>query len=40
MGYCLAVKRNAVGPFVVMQMDLESGIKSEEVRKRKPNILY
>ena len=40
MEYYLAIKRNTIGSFVVMWMDLKSVIKSEEVRKRKTNIIY
>ena len=35
----LAIKRNKIGSFVGMWMDLESFIQSE-VRKRKTNIVY
>ena len=38
MEYYSAMKRNEIGSFVVMWMDLESLIL--EVRKRKTNIIY
>ena len=40
MGYYSAVKRNRVGSSVEMWMDLESAIQSEEIRKKKTNIIY
>ena len=39
MDYYSAIKRNKVGSFVEMWMDLESVIQSE-VRKRRTNIVY
>ena len=39
MEYYSAIKRNEIGSFVEMWMDLESVIQSE-VRKRKTNIIY
>ena len=39
MEYYSAIKRNEIGSFVEMWMDLESVIQSE-VRKRKTNIVY
>ena len=39
MEYYSAIKRNEIGSFVEMWMDLESVIQSE-VRKRKTNISY
>ena len=39
MEYYSAIKRNEIELFVVMCMDLESVIQSEE-RKRKTNIVY
>ena len=35
MEYYSAIKRNRVGSFVEMWMDLESAIQSEEIRKKK-----
>ena len=39
MDYYSAIKRNEIGSFVEMWMDLETVIQSE-VRKRKTNIVY
>ena len=39
MEYYSAIKRNEIGPFVEMWMDLETVIQCE-VRKRKTNIIY
>ena len=39
MKYYSVIKRNTIGRFVLMQMDLESLIHSE-VRTRKTNIVY
>ena len=39
MEYYSAIKRNKIGSFVEMQMDLETVIQNE-VRKRKTNIVY
>ena len=39
MEYYSAIKRNEIGSFVEMWMDLETVIQSK-VRKRKTNILY
>ena len=39
MEYYSAIKRNKIGSFVEMWMDLETVIQSE-VRKRKTNIVY
>ena len=39
MEYYSAIKRNEIGSFVEMCMDLETVIHSE-VRKRKTNIVY
>ena len=39
MEYYSAIKRNKIGSFVEMWMDLETVILSE-VRKRKTNIMY
>ena len=39
MEYYSAIKRNEIGSFVEMWMDLETVIQSE-VRKRKTNIVY
>ena len=39
MEYYSAIKRNKIGAFVEMWMDLETVIQSE-VRKRKTNIIY
>ena len=39
MEYYSAIKRNEIGSFAEMLMDLESVIQSEE-RKRKTNIVY
>ena len=40
MEYYLAIKRNEIGLFVEMWMDLETVIQSEVTRKRKTNIVY
>ena len=39
MEYYSAIKRNKIGSFVEMQMDLETVIQNE-VRKRKTNVVY
>ena len=39
MEYYSAIKRNEIGSFVELWMDLETVIQSE-VRKRKTNIVY
>ena len=39
MEYYSAIKRNKTGSFAEMWMDLETVIQSEEVRKRKTNII-
>ena len=39
MAYCSAIKRNRIGSFVEMWMDLESVIKSE-VSEREKQISY
>ena len=39
MDYYSAIKRNKIGSFVVMHMNLESVVQSE-VRQRKTNIIY
>ena len=40
MEYYSAIKRNEIGPFVEMWMDLETVIRVKSVRKRKTNIVY
>ena len=40
MKHYSAIKRNKIGSFVVMWMDLESVIRVKQVRKRKTNIVY
>ena len=39
MEYYSAIKRNKIGSFLEMWMDLET-VTQSEVRKRKPNIVY
>ena len=40
MEYYSAIKRNEIESFVETWMDLKTVIQSEEVRKRKTNIVY
>ena len=40
MEYCSAIKRNKIGSFVHMWMDLKSVTQSEVSQKRKINIVY
>ena len=40
MEYYSAIKRNKIGSFVVMWMNLESVIQSKEKREREKQILY
>ena len=40
MEYYSAIKRNEIGSFVEMWMDLESVIQSEVSQKRKRNIIH
>ena len=40
MEYHSAIKRNEIGSFVEMWMDLETVIQSEVVRKIETNIVY
>ena len=40
MEYYSAIKRNEIGSFVEMWMDLETVIQSEVVRKIETNIVY
>ena len=40
MEYYLAIRRNEIGSFVEMWMDLESACRVKEIRKRKTNIIY
>ena len=40
MEYYSAIKRNKIGSFVEMWMDLETVIQSEVSQKRKTNIVY
>ena len=40
MEYYLAIKRNKIGSFVVMWMNLESVIQSKEKREREKQILH
>ena len=39
MEYYLAIKRNEIGPFVVMWMNLES-VTQSEVSQKEENIIY
>ena len=36
----LAIRRNQIGSFVEMWMDLESACRVKKIRKRKTNIIY
>ena len=40
MEYYSAIKRNRIGSFIEMCIGLESVIHSEEIRKKKTNIIY
>ena len=40
MEYYSAIKRNKIGSFVEMWMELESVIRVKRVRKRKTNTVY